>query len=103
MRRILIERARGRAALKRGGERQRIELECLELAEPERAEELLALDAALQKLQTVEPQAAELVQLRYFAGCTMEEAAELVGVSLRSSHRLWAYAKAWLLEELGGD
>jgi RNA polymerase sigma factor (sigma-70 family) len=103
MRRILIERARGRAALKRGGQRQQIDLESLELAEPERAEELLALDAALQKLQAVEPQAAELVQLRYFAGCTMEEAAELLGTSLRSTNRLWAYAKAWLLEELDRD
>jgi RNA polymerase sigma factor (TIGR02999 family) len=100
MRRILIERARGRAALKRGGQRQRIELESLEPAEPEIADELLALHAALQKLESVEPQACELVQLRYFAGCTMEEAVELLGISLRSGHRLWAYAKAWLLEEL---
>ncbi len=103
MRRILIDRARSRAALKRGGQRRRIELENLEPAEPERAEELLALDAALHKLQAVEPRAAELVQLRYFAGCTMEEASELLGVSLRSGHRLWAYAKAWLLEELERD
>jgi RNA polymerase sigma factor (TIGR02999 family) len=99
----LIERARGKAALKRGGQRQRIDLETLEPAEPETADELLALHAALQKLETVEPQAAELVQLRYFGGCTMEEAANLLGISLRSGHRLWAYAKAWLLEELNED
>jgi len=103
MRRILIDRARARAAQKRGGQRQRIDLESLELAEPERAEELLALDAALPKLQAAEPQAAELVQLRYFAGCTTAEAAQLLGVSLRSSNRLWSYAKAWLLEELARD
>jgi RNA polymerase sigma factor (TIGR02999 family) len=103
MRRILIERARGKAALKRGGQRQRIDLESLEPAEPETADELLALHAALQRLESVEPQAAELVQLRYFGGCTMEEAANLLGISLRSGNRLWAYAKAWLLEELAED
>ena len=61
---------------------------------------MLALDEALTRLAAVEPQAAELVHLRYFAGQSMAEAAELLGLSLRSAHRLWAYAKAWLLEEL---
>ena len=103
MRRILIERARARHSLKRGGGRERIDLDDAEIVSPERSEELLALDAALDRLAKVEPQAAELVQLRYFAGCTLEESAELLGLPLRSSQRLWAYVKAWLLEELAGD
>jgi RNA polymerase sigma factor (TIGR02999 family) len=103
MRRILIERARARHSLKRGGGRERIDLDDAEIALPERSEELLALDAALDRLATVEPQAAELVQLRYFAGCTLEESAELLGLPLRSAQRLWAYVKAWLLEELACD
>jgi len=103
MRRILIERARARHRLKRGGGRERIDLDDAEIASPERSEELLALDAALDRLATVEPQAAELVQLRYFAGCTLEESAELLGLPLRSAQRLWAYVKAWLLEELASD
>jgi len=103
MRRILIERARARHRLKRGGGRERVDLDDAEFASPERSEELLTLDAALDRLATVEPQAAELVQLRYFAGCTLEESAELLGLPLRSTQRLWAYVKAWLLEELACD
>jgi len=100
MRRILVEQARARGSRKRGGDRQRLDLDHQDVMAPERSEELLALDAALDRLAAVEPQAAELVQLRYFAGRTMTEAAELLGQSLRSAHRLWAYARAWLLEEL---
>ena len=103
MRRILIERARARNSLKRGGCRERIDLDDAEIASPERSEELLALDAALDRLAAAEPQGAELVQLRYFAGCTLEESAELLGLPLRSAQRLWAYVKAWLLEELARD
>jgi RNA polymerase sigma factor (TIGR02999 family) len=98
MRRILVERARARHSLKAGGGRARVELD--DVAEPEPDEELLAVDAALDRLAILEPQAAQLVQLRYFAGCTMNEAAELLGLSLRSANRLWAYSKAWLLQEL---
>jgi RNA polymerase sigma factor (TIGR02999 family) len=103
MRRILIERARARHSLKRGGGRERIDLDDAEIASPERSEELLALDAALDRLAVVERQGAELVQLRYFAGCTLEEAAELLDLPLRSAQRLWAFVKAWLLEELASD
>ena len=103
MRRILIERARARHRLKRGGGRERIDVDDAEIASPERSEELLALDAALDRLATVEPHAAELVQLRYFAGCTLEESAEVLGLPLRSAQRLWAYAKSWLQEELARD
>jgi RNA polymerase sigma factor (TIGR02999 family) len=103
MRRILVERARTRGSLKRGGRHERLNLDDLPLASQERPEELLALDEALMRLAAVEPQAAELVHLRYFAGQTMSAAADLLGLSLRSTHRLWAYAKAWLLQELERD
>jgi RNA polymerase sigma factor (TIGR02999 family) len=103
MRRILVERARARGSLKRGGGRERLGLDELPVAAPERAADLLALDEALTRLAAVEPQAAELVHLRYFAGQTMPAAADLLGLSLRSAHRLWAYARAWLLRELERD
>jgi RNA polymerase sigma factor (TIGR02999 family) len=100
MRRILVERARARGSVKRGGGRERIDLEDLAVSYAERPDELLALDEALTRLAAVEPQAAQLVHLRYFAGQTMSAAADLLGLSLRGTHRLWAYAKAWLLEDL---
>jgi RNA polymerase sigma factor (TIGR02999 family) len=103
MRRILVERARARGCLKRGGRQERFDLDGLPVASPNRPDEVLALDEALTRLAAVEPQAAELVHLRYFAGQTMSGAAELLGLSLRSTHRLWAYAKAWLLQELERD
>ena len=103
MRRILVERARARGSIKRGGGHGRLDLDNLTVASPDRPDELLALDEALTRLAAVEPQAAELVHIRYFAGQTMGGAAELLGLSLRSSHRLWAYAKAWLLQELKRD
>jgi RNA polymerase sigma factor (TIGR02999 family) len=103
MRRILVERARARASLKRGGGHERLDLDNLTVASSERPHELLALDEALTRLAAVEAQAAELVHLRYFAGQTMSAAAQLLGLSLRSTHRLWAYARAWLLQELEPD
>jgi RNA polymerase sigma factor (TIGR02999 family) len=103
MRRILVEHARARGSLKRGGGREGLDLDALTVAAPERPDDLLALDEALTRLAAVEPQAAELVHLRYFAGQTMSEAAALLGLSLRGAHRLWAYAKAWLLQELERD
>src|SRR5262245_8315208 len=103
MRRILVERARFRDSLKRGGGRERLDLDDLTVATPERPDDLLALDEALTRLAAAEPQAAELVHLRYFAGHTMSEVAELLGLSLRSAHRLWAYARAWLLQDLERD
>jgi RNA polymerase sigma factor (TIGR02999 family) len=103
MRRILVESARARGSLKRGGGRERLDLDDLRVASPERPGDLLALDEALTRLAAVEPPAAELVQLRYFAGQTMSAAADLLGLSLRGTHRLWAYARAWLLQELKRD
>ena len=103
MRRILVERARARGSRKRGGGRVQLDLDDVTVAAPERPDDLLALDEALTRLAVVEPQAAELVHLRYFAGRTMSEAADLLGLSLRGAHRLWAYARAWLLQELEPD
>jgi RNA polymerase sigma factor (TIGR02999 family) len=103
MRRILVDRARARRSLKRGGRRERVILDDVSVASSEPPIELLALDEALTRLAAVEPQAAELVHFRYFGGQTMSASAELLGLSLRSTHRLWSYAKAWLLQELGRD
>ena len=100
MRRILVERARSRQSLKGGKGRLRVDLESGIAIVPEPCDELLALDEALDRLGKVEPQAMQLVQLRYFGGCTMNEAAEVLDMSLRSANRLWAFAKAWLLREL---
>src|SRR5262245_54815459 len=103
MRRILVEVARQKASLKRGGDRDRTEVVESLLAAPEPREDLLALDAALTKLAETDKQAAELVQLRYFAGLPIREIAEILGISPRTADRVWAYAKAWLHEEIEGS
>ena len=102
MRRILIEQARRKQSRKRGGELVRHDVADLDLALPEPREDLVALDEALQKLARAEPQAAELVQLRFFGGLALVDAAEVLGVSPRTAHRLWAYARAYLHRELQG-
>jgi RNA polymerase sigma factor (TIGR02999 family) len=102
MRRILIESARRKARLKHGGGRVR-ELEVLEIMCPEKPERLLALDEALDRLAAVNPQAAELVKFRYFAGLSNADAASLLGISPRKATQIWAYARAWLREELGAE
>jgi RNA polymerase sigma factor (TIGR02999 family) len=102
MRRILIEAARRKQRVKHGGGRNR-EAEEPEIAAPERPERLLALDEALDRLVKTNPQAAKLVKLRYFAGCSNAEAALLLGVSPRKANQIWAYARAWLREELAED
>jgi RNA polymerase sigma factor (TIGR02999 family) len=102
MRRILVERARRRASLKRGGDARRVEvgLDSVSLAD-ERPDELLALDEALDELARHDPTAARLVMLRYFAGLGHQEAAESLGLSRRAADRLWALARAWLYQRLG--
>lgn len=100
IRRILIDNARRKQSLKRGGGFVRRELDDLPLSLPEPQEDLLALDEALLKLAGVHPQAAELVQLLYFAGLTLPEAAQGLGVSPRTAGRLWTYARAWLRREI---
>jgi RNA polymerase sigma factor (TIGR02999 family) len=104
MRRILVENARRKGRRKRGGGLTRRDLDIAEqVTVPEVREDLLALDEALTKLASAEPQAAQLVQLRYFAGLSIPEAARALGVSTRTAERLWAFARAWLLRELGGE
>jgi RNA polymerase sigma factor (TIGR02999 family) len=103
MRRILVQNARRRSRVKHGGGRTRIDVDDLEIAAPQRSEELLALDEALTQLAAADAQAAELVKLRYFAGCTIPQAAEVLGVSPRTADFLWAYARTWLFQKIQGE
>ena len=100
MRRILIENARRKQALKRGGEWDRIEISLSELPEVGSDIDLLVLDEAMTRLALQDAQAAEMVKLRYFTGLSMIEAAELLEMSESSARRLWLYARSFLLEEL---
>jgi RNA polymerase sigma factor (TIGR02999 family) len=103
MRRILVENARRKQALKRGGGQARQALDELAIAAPEVADDLLALDEALSQLAVADSQAAELVKLRYFSGLTIKQAAELLGISPRTADFLWVYARAWLLQKMQGE
>jgi RNA polymerase sigma factor (TIGR02999 family) len=100
MRRILIERARAKARLKRGGEWRRVDLETLDLAVATDDPLLLAVHEALDRLAAVEPTGAALIKLRFFAGLSNVEAAKTLGLSERTAKRTWACARAWLHEEL---
>jgi RNA polymerase sigma factor (TIGR02999 family) len=100
MRRILVQRARHKGRVKNGGRLQRRDLDQAEIAVPSTPEEILAVDEALAKLESVNRPAADLVKLRYFAGMTIPEAAEALAISPRKANQLWAYARAWLLAEL---
>src|SRR5262249_24192098 len=100
MRRILIENARRKRAQKHGGGRQRQDVNEDDLAAPEPRDELLELDEALEKLAAKDPTKAELVKLRYFAGVTMEQAAKVLDISHNTADRYWAYARAWLHQEI---
>jgi RNA polymerase sigma factor (TIGR02999 family) len=102
MRRILIENARKRSRLKRGGDRRRVDLEAADLASLVPPDELLIIDEAITKLAAEDPQAAQLARLRYFAGLSVEDSAQLVGLSRSSAYEHWSYAKAWLHCELYG-
>jgi RNA polymerase sigma factor (TIGR02999 family) len=103
MRRILVENARRKRGPRFGGAQQRQELVEAEVASPVAPERLLALDEALTKLASQDPTIAELVRLRYFAGLTIKQVAEMLGVSPRTANHYWAYAKAWLREEIDGN
>jgi RNA polymerase sigma factor (TIGR02999 family) len=96
MRRILIEIARGKQCLKRGGDRRRIHLEDPRLGYDSQAEEILAINDALEKLATEDALAAQLVKLRYFGGLSVEDAAQLAGVPRSTAYQHWAYARAFL-------
>jgi RNA polymerase sigma factor (TIGR02999 family) len=100
MRRILIEQARRKGSLRRGGGQQRLCLDDVQLALDTPADHLLAIDEALDKLAAEDPVKAELVKLRFFAGLTVAEAGKLLGISERTVKRQWAFARAWLYQEL---
>ena len=102
MRRILIESARRKGRLKRGGTRERVDLDAAGLVSMAAPDELLVIDEAINKLAVEDPQAAQLVRLRYFAGLSVEEAAEMSGISRSSAYEHWSYARAWLHWELYG-
>lgn len=103
MRRILIENARRDRSLKRGGGRERIEQDLDAIAEPDSEVDLLALNEALIRFGAKDPRKAQLVELRFFSGLTMQQAADVMGISVASAHRDWAYARAWLHREMAGE
>ena len=100
MRRILIDNARRKQRLKRGGAQQRVGLDSTNIAVEGSSIDHIALDEALTKLAKEEPTIAELVKLRYFAGLTLEEIAYILGISRRTADRYWAFARAWLYQEI---
>src|SRR5947209_2183790 len=103
MRRILVEQARRKRRLKRGGDKERVDLEKAEIAFAGPADDVVALDDALARLAENRPVKAELVKLRYFAGLTVNEAAEVLGVSTSTADRHWTYARAWLYREVAAE
>jgi RNA polymerase sigma factor (TIGR02999 family) len=103
MRRILIENARRKKRLRHGGGRQRVSLEGHDVSAERPPEELLAIDEALTKLAEEDPDAAAVVKLHFYAGLSIEEAADALGISRASAYRHWTYARAWLRTALGGE
>jgi RNA polymerase sigma factor (TIGR02999 family) len=102
MRRIMVDHARARLSLKRGGGAVRVTLDETALVTDTRSEELLALDEALEHLAAQDPRKSQIVELRYFGGLTAEESADFLKISLRTVEREWNMAKAWLYRELSG-
>jgi RNA polymerase sigma factor (TIGR02999 family) len=100
MRRILVENARRKRALRRGGGQRKLDFEQIEPAAPRLSDDVLALNDALERLEQKDRVKADLVKLRYFAGLTMDRAAESLGISLATAHRYWNYARAWLHQEI---
>lgn len=102
MRRILVDHARRKGRTRHGGDLRRVDLEQVDAAAPTEDDRLLALDEALGRLAEEDPGKAELIKLRHFAGLSIEDAAEVLGVSRATAYRQWEYARAWLLWELEG-
>lgn len=100
MRRILIDRARGKQRDKRGGEFRRVDLNAADLVMDSVPQEIIDLDDALKRLAVEDKTKADLVELRFFAGMTLREAADFLGISIATADRYWAYARAWLFDEL---
>jgi RNA polymerase sigma factor (sigma-70 family) len=103
MRRILVDQARRRNAVKRGGGAQREELHESTIEADRPADELLAVHEVLDRLAQIDPAAATLVKLRFFAGLNMGEAAQAMGISVRSAHDIWAYARTWLHQKITAE
>jgi RNA polymerase sigma factor (TIGR02999 family) len=103
MRRILVENARRKRSSKHGGGLVRCDVESINLTAPELGDELLALDAALERFVEKDPVKARLVMLRHFAGLTIEESAQTLGISTTTANRYWAFARAWLHQEILGE
>jgi RNA polymerase sigma factor (TIGR02999 family) len=101
MRRILVERARQKGTIKRGGRVERIDFDQLSLGVDDPSCDLLVLDEALSELERNDAQAAQLVKLRFFTGLTHQQAAEALGITRRSADRLWTLARAWLYQRMG--
>ena len=100
---VVVENARRKNRIKHGRDLDRVEVELGELPTPMLAAELIELDEALQKLQQEDPLKARLVTLRFFGGLTIEQAAEMLGISRVSAHRYWTFARAWLHHEITGE
>lgn len=100
MRRILIERARRKARLKRGGGQERVDMEDLDVAQALPDEKLLLVDEALERLKAEDPETAQVVTLKFFGGLTNEEIVQVTGTSDRTVRRQWTYAKAWLFNDI---
>ncbi len=100
MRRILIDRARRKCALRHGGGQARVDIQPIDLASPDTDDQLLAVNDALDKLAAQDPIEAQLVKLRYFAGLTVDEAAGLLDISPRTARNYWAHARTWLYHEI---
>lgn len=103
MRRILIDNARRKQALRHGGDKQRMDIEDVEIAAPAKADDLLAIDAALEEFGKIDPQKTELVKLHYFVGLKMEDCAGVLGISVPTARRWWSYARAWLYQKVQSD
>jgi len=101
IRRILVENARRKGRLKRGAEFARLDVHEIEIVAPGKAEDILPINDALCKLEATNDVAARLVKLRYFAGLTVKQAASALGISSRKADQVWAYARVWLLAEMG--
>jgi RNA polymerase sigma factor (TIGR02999 family) len=103
MRRILIEKARRKNRLRRGGDLQRVAFQETEIAAQLPSEELLALDEALQELVVADPETAELIKLRFYVGLNQQQASQLLGISPRTADRMWSFGRAWLYKALLDD
>jgi RNA polymerase sigma factor (TIGR02999 family) len=102
MRRLLVEQARRKKRIRRGGALNRIDLDSGLFIPNDADETMLCISDALDRLATDEPQAVEVVKLRYFAGLTIDETAAALNISVRTVNRHWTYARAWLYQQLGG-